>query len=110
MQACISSRAAFGCKATVRPAQANRTFLTVCNVQDVKGTVVSTAMDKTVVVAVERFRADETYEKRVRITKRYFAHDEKGDAKMGDFVLLKGTRPLSKTKRFAVAEVLRKAE
>lgn len=91
-------------------ARPSRAALVVCNVQDVKGTVVSTAMDKSVVVEVERFRQDETYEKRVRVTKRYIAHDEDGSANDGDFVLLKGTRPLSKTKRFTVAEVLRKAQ
>lgn len=100
---------------SVRPFSAvkpvcSRRALVVVAVQPVKGKVVSVAMDKTVTVSVERFRADPTYQKRIRVTKRYHAHDEAMTAKLGDFVLLKGSRPLSRTKRFTVAEVLRKAE
>ncbi|KAG1673686.1 hypothetical protein FOA52_010554 [Chlamydomonas sp. UWO 241] len=78
-------------------------------VQDVQGTVVSTKMANTVVVAVERLAAHEKYFKRQRITKRFFAHTEDGSLAVGDYVRLEGTRPMSKNKRFAVAEVLRKA-
>jgi small subunit ribosomal protein S17 len=67
-------------------------------------------MNKSVVVAVERLAPDTRYMKRVRITKRYIAHDEAAAARVGDYVRLEGCRPLSKTKRFAVAEVLRKAD
>lgn len=80
------------------------------NVQEVKGVVVSTAMNKTVVVAVERLSPHDKYFKRVTRTSRYMAHDETANVKVGDFVRLEGTRPLSKTKRFNVAEVLRKAD
>jgi small subunit ribosomal protein S17 len=67
-------------------------------------------MNKSVVVAVERLAPHKEYQKRVRITKRYIAHDAAGAASVGDYVRLEGCRPLSKSKRFAVAEVLRKAE
>lgn len=67
-------------------------------------------MNKSCVVAVERLSPHGEYMKRVRITKRYIAHDEAGAAGVGDYVRLEGCRPLSKTKRFAVAEVIRKAD
>jgi small subunit ribosomal protein S17 len=67
-------------------------------------------MNKACVVAVERLAPHKEYAKRVRITKRYIAHDADGSAAVGDYVRLEGIRPMSKNKRFAVAEVLRKAE
>jgi len=67
-------------------------------------------MKNGVVVAVERLSPHGEYQKRVRITKRYIAHDEKSVASVGDYVRLEGCRPLSKNKRFAVAEVIRKAD
>ena len=89
--------------ATARP---SRGALLVSAAQSVKGRVVSTAMPKTVLVEVERFPPHPLYAKRIRVTKRYQAHDEAGVASMGDIVLLKPIAPKSKTKRFAVAEVL----
>lgn len=67
-------------------------------------------MNNSVVVAVERLAPHKEYAKRVRITKRYIAHDAAGAAAVGDYVRLEGCRPLSKSKRFAVAEVIRKAD
>jgi small subunit ribosomal protein S17 len=67
-------------------------------------------MNKSVIVAVERLATHPQYQKRVRITKRYVAHDEGSGASVGDYVRLEGCRPLSKNKRFAVAEVIRKAD
>ncbi|KAG2452973.1 hypothetical protein HYH02_002310 [Chlamydomonas schloesseri] len=94
-----------------RPAAVSRrSAVTVRAVQEVKGVVVSTKMNKTVVVEAERLATDATYLKRKKVTKRYMAHDESGALRVGDFVRLDGTRPLSKTKRFNVAEVLRKAD
>jgi small subunit ribosomal protein S17 len=80
-------------------------------VQDLQGKVVSTGMQRSVVVAVERLSPHDKYQKRVRITKKYVAHDD-GSLQLntGDYVRLEGCRPLSKNKRFKVAEVLRKAE
>jgi small subunit ribosomal protein S17 len=70
------------------------------------GLVVSDKMDKTVVVAVENRTAHPKYGKIVVRTKRYKAHDEENKCKMGDRVRILETRPLSRTKRWAVAEIL----
>jgi small subunit ribosomal protein S17 len=63
-------------------------------------------MDKTVVVAVENRFPHPIYQKTVSRTKRYKAHDEANACKVGDRVRITETRPLSRTKRWAVAEVL----
>jgi len=70
------------------------------------GTVVSDKMDKTVVVAVENRFPHPIYQKTVSRTKRYNALDEENTCKVGDRVRITETRPLSRTKRWAVAEVL----
>lgn len=70
------------------------------------GTVVSNKMDKTVVVAIENRSPHPKYQKIVVQTKRYKAHDEENRCKIGDRVRIQETRPLSKTKRWVVAEVL----
>ena len=70
------------------------------------GTVVSDKMDKTVVVAVENRFPHPIYQNTVSRTKRYKAHDEANACKVGDRVRITETRPLSRTKRWAVAEVL----
>ncbi|MEN9495491.1 MAG: ribosomal protein [Cyanobacteriota bacterium] len=70
------------------------------------GTVVSDKMDKTVVVAVENRFPHPIYKKTVSRTKRYKAHDEANACKVGDRVRITETRPLSRTKRWSVAEVL----
>ncbi len=101
-----------GAKMQQRPTVAARGRTVVVQaVQDVKGIVVSTAMSKTLVVAVERLAPHDTYFKRIRSTKRYFAHTEGTlDAAIGDYVRLEGCRPLGKNKRFTLAEVIRKAQ
>lgn len=67
-----------------------------------KGTVVSDKMDKTVVVAVTRFVQHAKYQKYLKITKKYKAHDEANVHKVGDSVSIVETRPLSKDKHFNV--------
>ena len=75
-----------------------------------EGVVVSDSMDKTVVVAViERVRHPK-YNKFVLQTKRLYAHDEANDVNVGDKVRVMETRPLSKTKRWRVSEVLERAK
>mmetsp|Transcript_36787 Transcript_36787/g.108478 ORF Transcript_36787/g.108478 Transcript_36787/m.108478 type:complete len:116 (-) Transcript_36787:143-490(-) len=114
MQSISSMRtSAFG-GASVRATPAARTGLAykspvAASVQDLQGTVVSTAMNKSIIVSVERLAPHDKYFKRVRITKRYTAHNDDSSINIGDYVRLEGTRPMSKTKRFAVAEVIRKA-
>ena len=69
------------------------------------GVVVSDAMDKTVVVQAERRIAHPVYGKIMRRSKKYYAHDEKNEAKKGDKVVIVETRPLSKTKRWRLVEI-----
>ena len=70
------------------------------------GLVVSNKMQKTVVVAVENRVPHPKYGKIMVRTKRYKVHDEENDCKVGERVRIRETRPLSKTKRWAVADVL----
>lgn len=70
------------------------------------GKVVSASNDKTITVLVETYRNHPLYKKRVKYSKKYAAHDEKNIAKVGDTVRLLSTRPLSKTKRYELVEVL----
>jgi small subunit ribosomal protein S17 len=70
------------------------------------GRVRSDKMDKTVVVEVVRFKRDGMYKKYVRVRKRYHAHDEKNEYKVGDRVEIIEHRPLSKHKRWAVTRLL----
>jgi small subunit ribosomal protein S17 len=75
-----------------------------------EGVVVSTAMDKTAVVAVVERVRHPRYAKTVQRTKRMHAHDETNDLNVGDRVRLMETRPLSKTKRWRVVQVLERAK
>jgi len=74
------------------------------------GVVVSDQNDKTVTVLVERQFAHPLYTKQVRKTKKYRAHDETNEYKTGDVVRITETRPLSKTKRWRVIELLERSE
>ena len=74
------------------------------------GRVVSDKMDKTVVVAVETARHHPIYKKTIRKAVKYKAHDENNQCKPGDTVIIEETRPLSKDKRWRVAEILTKGE
>jgi small subunit ribosomal protein S17 len=71
-------------------------------IRTLKGVVVSDKMTKTVVVAVTRLRKHPKYKKYYKVTKRYQAHDEKGEYHTGDKVVIQETKPLSKEKRWAV--------
>ncbi|NLH31857.1 MAG: 30S ribosomal protein S17 [Firmicutes bacterium] len=73
------------------------------------GVVVSDKMDKTVVVAVNRDVRHPLYGKTVRKTVKLKAHDENNECKVGDLVKIMETRPLSKDKRWRVAEIIEKA-
>lgn len=68
-----------------------------------KGTVVSDAMDKTIVVAVETLKTHPKYQKKYRSTKKYKVHDEENKYKKGDVVEFVQCRPISKDKRFTIA-------
>ena len=69
-----------------------------------KGTIVSDKMQKTVVVKVERIKEHPKYKRRYRVSKKYKAHIEKGDFKVGDEVIIKECRPISKDKKWRVVK------
>ena len=73
------------------------------------GKVVSDKKDKTITVLVETYKKDPLYGKRVKYSKKYTAHDENNTAKIGDKVRIVFTRPLSKTKRYELVEIIEKA-
>jgi small subunit ribosomal protein S17 len=73
------------------------------------GRVVSDKMDKTITVVVETYKKHKLYGKRVRYSKKYKAHDELNQAKVGDIVKIMETRPLSATKRFRLVEIVEEA-
>lgn len=73
------------------------------------GVVISDKMDKTVVVQVDRLVKHSTYKKYVRRRARYTVHDETNACKIGDRVVIRETRPLSKTKRWRVSQIVEKA-
>lgn len=73
------------------------------------GVVVSDKMDKTAVVAVSDAVRHPLYKKIVRRTRKYYAHDETNDAKTGDRVAIVETRPLSKSKRWRIGEIIERA-
>ncbi|NLA10671.1 MAG: 30S ribosomal protein S17 [Firmicutes bacterium] len=74
------------------------------------GRVVSDKMDKTRVAAVVRTTRHPLYGKTIRRTKKYLFHDENNDSRMGDLVKIAETRPLSKRKRWRLAEIVKRSQ
>lgn len=70
------------------------------------GVVVSNAMQKTIVVQVERRKRHPLYGKEMRLTKKFYAHDEKNEARVGDKVMIEETRPTSRLKRWRLVNVV----
>ena len=79
------------------------------NKKELLGLIMSDKMDKSVVVRVERFIQHKVYKKYIKRYKKYHAHDEQNECRIGDEVKIIETRPLSKHKRFRVTEILKKA-
>lgn len=77
--------------------------------KEIVGTVVSAVNNKTIVVLVESYKTHPLYGKRVKHSKKYAAHDETNKAKVGDTVKIVETRPLSKSKRFYLKEIVKEA-
>ena len=77
--------------------------------QELIGKVVSDVNNKTITVLVETYKNHPKYGKRVKYSKKYSAHDETNKAKVGDVVRIVETRPISKTKRFYLAEVVKES-
>jgi small subunit ribosomal protein S17 len=78
--------------------------------QERRGVVVSSAMDKTIVVKVDVITSHQRYKKVIRRSVKFHAHDEQNTAKVGDVVRIVETRPLSATKRWRLAEVVEAAK
>jgi small subunit ribosomal protein S17 len=76
--------------------------------KEVIGNVVSNRMNKTIVVQVVRKRSHPLYTRVISKAKKFYAHDEKNEAHIGDVVRLEETRPLSKLKRWRLKEIVRK--
>lgn len=74
------------------------------NIRSLSGVVMSNKMKKTVVVAVNRTKTHPKYKKTYKVTKRYKAHDEKNQYKVGDRVIINECRPISKDKRWRVVK------
>lgn len=74
------------------------------------GRVTSSAMDKTVVIAVERMETHPFYGRRLRRTKKFKAHDENNECGVGDLVRIAETRPLSKDKNWMVVDIIERAK
>ena len=77
--------------------------------QEKVGVVTSAKMQKTIVVKVTRLMQHRLYQRVVRVTKKFYAHDEQGEARTGDTVRIVETRPMSKLKRWRLAEVIARA-
>jgi small subunit ribosomal protein S17 len=72
--------------------------------KQLKGVVVSNKMQKTVIVAVTRLKEHSLYKKKYKVTPRYSAHDEKNEYQIGDKVIISETSPISKNKKWVVAQ------
>ena len=77
--------------------------------QEVIGKVVSAKGNKTITVALETYKKHPLYKKRVKSTKKYYAHDEENKAKVGDIVKIVATKPISKTKRYVLDSIVTEA-
>ncbi|MDH5720362.1 MAG: 30S ribosomal protein S17 [Spirochaetia bacterium] len=75
-----------------------------------KGIVVSDKMDKGIVVRIDYRKLDKKFKKTIKQSIKVMAHDEKNEAKQGDVVKIKETRPLSKRKRYVLLEVMQRPE
>ena len=77
--------------------------------KELVGKVISSKNNKTITVVVETYKKDPLYGKRVKYSKKYAVHDESNKAQVGDTVRIVETRPLSATKRFYLAEIVKEA-
>ena len=77
--------------------------------REIVGKVVSSVNNKTITVLVETYKKHPLYGKRVKSSKKYAVHDESNKAKVGDIVKIVETKPISKTKRFYLKEIVKEA-
>ena len=78
--------------------------------KEITGVVVSSSMDKTITVSVERKKKHPKYGKFVKATSKFAAHDEKNECGVNDIVKIMETRPMSKNKRWRLVEIVEKAK
>ena len=78
--------------------------------QEVTGVVTSAKMEKTIIVKVTRMVQHKLYHRVIRVSKKFYAHDEERKAKQGDTVRIIETRPLSKLKRWRLAEIVTRSK
>ena len=76
--------------------------------KEFQGTVVSAGMDKSFVARVDRMKMNVKYQKQYKVSRKFHVHDEKNTAKVGDKVVFVECRPISKTKRWRLVEVIKK--
>ena len=74
-----------------------------------QGEVISDKNDKTITVVVDTYKNHPVYKKRIKYSKKYYAQDDKNEAKVGDTVRIMETRPLSRTKRFRLVKIVKKS-
>jgi len=86
------------------------TTLTRKNRKEITGKVTSNKMEKTIVVSVERRTRHKLYPKFVKLTSKFYAHDEKNECNINDIVRIMETRPLSKSKRWRLIEIVERAK
>ena len=78
-------------------------------VQELTGKVVSNKAEKTITVLVETYKRHPLYNKRVKYSKKYAAHDEKREANIGDTVRIRMTKPISQSQKYELVEIIQKA-
>jgi len=74
------------------------------------GKVISDKRKKTITVLVEKWKAHPKYKKRLKVRKKYHAHNPKEEAKVRDIVMVRESRPISKTKKWILVKIIKKAE
>ncbi len=84
----------------------NETAVSRSNRKTLKGLVVSNCQDKTIIIRVDRLAKHKKYKKVIKVSKKYYAHDEENAANVGDTVSIMETRPLSKLKRWRLVEIV----
>lgn len=114
LTSCIANSSLRGVAVQTRTPQQKRTSIPLVTparaAQSLQGKVVSIAPQKTAVVQVDTLVVHPVYQKRVRSSTKYIAHDEQEECSVGDVVTLTPSRPLSKRKRFVVGTIVRKAK
>jgi small subunit ribosomal protein S17 len=97
-------------KTTAAPASSSQTSEAPASRRNEKvGLVVSTKMQKTIVVEIEMRKAHPKYKRVMKSNKKFYAHDEQNSARVGDVVRIREARPLSKLKRWSLEEIVRRS-